>query len=172
MTRRASLRLSTLCGPTVVACAAAAVVTACRSPVGQRDEARSSRTCPQTYEFGNTGCVEVIGQVVGLRGQPLTGISVGLRHTSVSEAPGQAFSSAFTWSDSAGAFRLRAMRMVGRPPRTGPDTISLWVHGADPRSSGVGVPARVRDSVLVVGTVSPVGAVPEPTVVRLVLPAP
>jgi hypothetical protein len=149
-----------------------ATLAACRPPLGEPDGARPSRACPQTYEFGNSGCVEITGQVVGLRGQPLAGISVGPRYVRAGEEQGQLFSTTYASTDADGAFRFRVSRMVGRPTVVGPDTVSLWVAGADPATAGVDVPARVRDSVLVLATVSPVGAVPEPAVVRLTLPAP
>ena len=62
--------------------------------------------------------------------------------------------------------------MTGPPPAGGPDTLSLWVLGADPGTAGVDIPARVQDSVLVQAMVGPVGTIPVPTIVRLTLPAP
>jgi len=127
-----------------------------------------ARSCPQTYEFGNTGCLEVIGQVVGLRGQQLAGITV--RPGYLPDRGG--FNIPIATTDGAGTFSFRVSRMAGNPPAAGPDTLSLWVVGADPASAGVNIPARVRDSVLVQATVSPVGTVPTPATVRLTLQAP
>lgn len=124
--------------------------------------------CQQTYEFGNSGCLEVTGQVVGPDGQPLAGIVVGPRYLPGSDV----FSGGHSTTDAAGAFSFRIWRMADFSPATGPDTLSLWVHGADPRSAGLGIPATVRDSVLVQATVSPIGTIPTPTTVRLTLSAP
>jgi hypothetical protein len=148
--------------------ATAALAAGCRAPAGPRDEPQPSRACAQTYEFGNTGCADLVGVVVGLRDQPLPGILVTLRPG----AQGNGLGAGSATTDTAGAFRLRAIRYGGQPPASGPDTASLWVAGADPRTSGLGVSARVRDSVLVQVSVSPVGAVPAPAAVRLMLPAP
>ena len=144
---------------------AAVLAAGCRSPVGERDDPRA---CTQTYEFGNTGCADLRGTAVGLRGQPLAGIVVGLRPS----PRGAGLAAGVATTDTAGAFQLRAVRYGGRPPAAGPDTASVWVGGVDPRTAGLGVPARVRDSVLVPVTISPVGTLPEPTAVRLTLPAP
>ena len=35
--------------------------------------------CPQTSEFGNTGCFEVRGQIIGAAGQALSGLAVNPR---------------------------------------------------------------------------------------------
>jgi len=148
----------------LLTCCTAMMLLGCGA-TGPDAEARS---CPQTYEFGNTGCLEITGQVVGLRGQPLAGITV--RPGYLPERGGFNIVSATT--DGAGAFAFRGSRMTGLPPAAGPDTLSLWVVGADPASAGVNIPARVRDSVLVQATVSPVGSVPTPATVRLTLQAP
>lgn len=128
------------------------------------------RACQQTYEFGNTGCFEVAGQVVGARGQALSGISVGLR-----PIPGlhTLFSANYQVTDAMGQFRIRLSRMLGFPPSDArPDTLSVVVFATDPRSAGVGVPALVVDSVLTLVTVAPVGVVPKATEIRILLPVP
>jgi hypothetical protein len=110
----------------------------------------------------------VAGTVVGLRDQPLARIRVVGR-----DGPGRpALASAAAETDAAGAFHLRLVRYESAPPGPGPDTVSLWLVGFDPATAGVGVPARVRDSVLVRVTVSPTGETPVPARVRLTLPAP
>ena len=145
-----------------IAGAALLSLLACRST------AEPSRACQQTYEFGNSGCLEVTGQVVGLRGQPLRGISVVAKVASDRIM----FAGGGATTDSTGAFAIRAARMAGDRPAMGPDTLSVWIVGADPATAGVSVPARVRDSILVQATLSPVGDIPTPSVVRLMLPAP
>jgi hypothetical protein len=47
--------------------------------------------------------------------------------------------------------------------------MTLFIHGADPRTAGVGIPATVRDSVLGRVTISPIGQEPVPLVVTLTL---
>lgn len=138
---------------------------ACRSAV----DPSGTRACPAALgEFGSTGCVELTGQVVGLSGQPLAGIYVGPRYLQGREV----FNTVYATTDAAGAFTFRVSRMSGRTPAPGPDTVSFWVHGADPRTAAVNVPARVQDSVLVQAMVSPAGTIPTATAVRLTLPSP
>jgi hypothetical protein len=145
--------------------ASAGIAAACREPAAAGDP----RACQQTAEFGNTGCFEVAGQVVGTAGLALAGVVVGPRYL-----PGRdGFNTAYVTTDTAGHFRLRLIRVGGRPVGlAGPDTLSVFVEAADPRSADVGIPARVRDSILAVVTVAPVGAVPVPAVVRITLPVP
>lgn len=141
-------------------------VTACHNPA----ETVDARECQQSYEFGNTGCFEVSGEVVGLRGQALDGIVVIPRPVP-REYVG--FSSPDQTTDVTGRFRIRPARMLGGPPaNAAPDTISVYLVAADPRSAGFEVPATVRDSVLCVVTVAPVGTIPTATEVRIVLPVP
>ena len=160
---RIALRRSAL----VPAClAVACLVVACREPT---DAARADGACRQTYEFNNSGCFEVRGQVVGAGGQGIAGIYVGPRPVSTRGG----FNTAYTTTDAAGQFRIRLSRMFGSAPAAGqPDTLSVHVVAFDPRSAGVGIPARVRDSVLTIVTVAPVGATPTPVDVRIVLTAP
>jgi hypothetical protein len=110
----------------------------------------------------------VAGTVVGLRDQPLAGVRVVGR-----DGPGRpALASALAETDAAGAFQLHLTRYDAPPPGPGPDTVSLWLVAFDPATAGVGVPAQVRDSLLVRVTVSPAGTTPEPARVRLTLRAP
>jgi hypothetical protein len=141
-----------------------AALSACNST----NEPGESRACQQTFEFANTGCLEVSGQVVGLRDQPLPGVTVTTNYI----AHGDAFGTSSAMTDVNGAFMLRATRLAGLPPSVGPDTLSLWIVGGHPDTGNVGDPAPMRDSVLVQVTVSPVGQIPTTAVARLVLPAP
>jgi hypothetical protein len=126
-------------------------------------------SCVQTYEFGNTGCLEIHGQVVGMAAQPLAGIAVVARAPSAH----MGYAAAYVTTDVNGGFRVRLTRMFGAPPPTsGPDTASVYVIAADPRSAGVGVPGRIRDSVLVQASLARVGQVPTPTVARVALLVP
>ena len=138
----------------------------CGDPVGWRS---NPQACRQTREFSNTGCVQVEGQVIGTTGQPLSGIFVTPRYL-----PGSpTFDSPYEKTGADGRFRLRLTRYEPLPPGlTGPDTLSIFIGAADPRSASIGVPATVRDSVLIVVTIAPVGAVPEPVVVSITLPTP
>lgn len=133
-------------------------------------ESGDPRACQQTYEFGNTGCFEVAGQVVGARGQALSGISV-VAHPILE--PGTLFTSPYPTTDTTGQFRIRLSRLVGRPPLDArPDTLSVFVVAADPRSAGVGVLAVVKDSALKLVTVAPVGVIPVTAEIRIILPVP
>lgn len=138
-------------------------ITACGSSLVDPD----SGPCSRTYEFGNTGCAEIEGTVLGSSDQVLPGIIVG---------PGPpasgGFNTTYVTTDSDGRFRFRITRFAGGPPADGPDTTSLFVHAADPRSAGVNIPATVRDSVLAHVTIAPVGTAPEPTTVTIRLPTP
>ncbi len=122
-----------------------------------------SRVCEQSYEFGNTGCAAIEGRVVDADDRGLAGISVVTR-----QLPGQAiFATSVATTDTNGRFSLRITRMVGRSPATGPDTVSLWVRAADPRSAGVGVVATRRDSALVQVEMALIGQIPEPARVTI-----
>lgn len=143
-----------------------AVLAACE---GSTEPVRDDGACVQTYEFNNSGCLEIHGQVVGTAGQSLPGISVVARSPSAQ----MGYAVAFATTDANGSYRVRLTRMFGGPPPiSGPDTASIYVIAADPRSAGVGVPARIRDSVLVLATVARVGQVPSPAVARVALPVP
>lgn len=136
---------------------------ACSSPVAQNDE---TGACAQTGEFANNGCAEIIGIVRGTQQQPLAGIVVGPVYL-----PGRGvFNTSYDETDSDGRFEFRVYRFS--PPQTSLDTVSMYVRAADPQSAGVGVPARLRDSVLVTVAVTPVGRVPDPTTVAISLRTP
>jgi hypothetical protein len=113
-------------------------------------------------EFANSGCTDVMGRVVGVRGQPLAGVHVGLRQ---SLAAGQ-FNTPYVQTDAQGLFRLRLTRMA--PPGL-PDTVSVWV-GATIRPTLPDRVATVFDSALVLVTVAPVGRVPEAARLTISLP--
>ena len=121
------------------------------------------RLCEQTYEFGNYGCTDITGQVLGSAGQPLSGIGVSPRYF-----PGRYdFNSPALKTDADGRFWLRLHRFA-TPPVEGPDTVSLYVRALDFRSPD----ASVRDSVLIQVMVAPVGSVAPVTHVVLRLPTP
>lgn len=126
-------------------------------------------SCPQSSEFGNTGCFEVRGQVIGTAEQALAGIAVDAR-----PRPSRAqFTTAYVTTDATGHFRARQLRMFGAAPAAGmPDTISVYVVATDRNSVGLGVPPRIHDSVRVVVTIASMGAVPTPVRVRITLPVP
>ena len=141
------------------------LIAGCNRPANTGDP----RACQQTYEFGNTGCFEVAGQVVGARGQSLGGVYVIPRP--LREA--NYFNGALQMTDSAGRFRIRVMRMLGNAPVDGSlDTLSVYVVAVDPRSAGVGMPARVLDSVLTIAAVAPIGVIPASGDVRILLAVP
>ena len=149
------------------------ILMACHSPRSQTAAVLPDIACPQTSEFGNTGCFEVRGQVIGAAGQPLAGIFVGPKPApSPHPVPVPAmFNTVNVPTDSAGQFRVRLMRMFGDAPAGGePDTLSVYVVAVDRSSGGLGVPPRIRDSALVLVRLAPAGAVPTPVKVRITLP--
>jgi hypothetical protein len=135
--------------------AALCIPTGCDSPTDVR---RDSGACRQTYEFGNTGCADIQGTVVDGRGVAQAGIVVGPRYLPDRDG----FNTVYATTNAEGRFRFRISRYWGNPPAVGPDTMSLFVYAADPRTAGVGVPAAVRDSVLGNITIAPIGSIPEP----------
>lgn len=140
-------------------------LAACGTVTGNQPDPRA---CRQTYEFGNTGCVDIAGQVVGSAGQPLAGMVVGPGMMSTPVG----LNAVYDETDANGRFEIRLTRFAGEPPRAGPDTLSLYVRALDPRSAGLDVPATVRESVLVRVTLAPVGSVPRTTSVVIRLPMP
>jgi hypothetical protein len=137
---------------------------ACADPIGPDD----SQACRQTFEFGNTGCFEVGGQVVGSAGQPLSGIVVG-----PSYLPGRdLFNTVYSTTDENGSFLFRVSRYEVPAVTLDPDTVSVYIRAADPRSAGPDSPASVRDSILTVVTIAPVDSIPVTQSVRITLPVP
>jgi hypothetical protein len=142
--------------------ASVAGLAACGSPTG---DDLSPGACPQTYEFGNTGCAEVQALVVSTAGQPLEGRQVGL----ISKNRDLGILGEIGSTNARGEFRGRMTRMFGRPPVDGsPDTVTVVVIASDPWSA----PPRIVDSAMVLVTMAPVGAVPSPVQARVVLPIP
>jgi hypothetical protein len=80
-------------------------------------------------------------------------------------------------SEFTGHFRARQLRMFGAAAAGEmPDTLSVYVIATDIRASnhtpaGLGEPALMRDSMLVVVRVAPVGTLPTPVTVRITLSA-
>lgn len=130
------------------------------NPVGPRTD---PRLCPQTYEFGNSGCVRVEGRVLGARGQPLQGVYVTLRPRAPDEG---FFNSPVASTDAQGRFRLEAHRMVSPRELPTPDTITMWLAGARPMNP------VVADSVQVLLNVAPVGQPAIAVAQDLTLPVP
>lgn len=122
-----------------------------------------SRACPQTYEFGNTGCAIIAGLVTGTSDQPLAGFSVGPR----SSADGGQFNTVYATTDAAGRFQLHLTRYASALA----DSASVWIRAASPPSSQTQGPA-VHDSILVRLRVSPVGQIPDTAYVDITLPVP
>ena len=135
------------------------VLLGCRNPSDPPPV--DERTCYQTYEFGNSGCLEVTGQVVGANGQPLIDVPVFGR---VVPDTGFLVFDVTARTDTAGRFRLRATRMVG-PVTPRRDSIRVCV-------GAMWIPTRARDSVFVTTTVAPVGEIPDALNVRIALPVP
>jgi hypothetical protein len=133
--------------------------------LGCRDVAEppDSRACPQTYEFGNTGCTVIAGDVRGARNQPLAGISVGPRPS----ADGGQFNTPYVSTNDNGRFQLRLTRFASAVS----EGASVWI-----RATVVPTPeeriATIFDSVLVRVRIAPVGQVPDTADVTIVLPVP
>jgi hypothetical protein len=117
-----------------------------------------SVTCPQTYEFGNTGCIRLAGQVVDSSGQPVQGAVVGPRYL---PPPGTSLNIVYATTGSDGRWFLQLTRFDG-PPHASPDTVSLYVQAVL-----VDTIVHARDSTLVTATVTPVGSIPDTTFVTL-----
>lgn len=128
-----------------------------------------SDACKQsTAEFGNSGCFAISGRVVGSQGQPLGGIVVTAR--AVVEAIGLNAAPQTTGSD--GTFQMHGARFLGHAPSAGPDTASVILVAADPRSAGLNIPATVRDSIVSIVTIAPIGAMPAEASVQITLATP
>ena len=117
--------------------------------------------CFQTGEHGNYGCIEVTGTVVSAGQSPLRQMMV-----SAVPLPGRdVFSTTYDETDIDGRFTIRAIRLTR--PETTPDTISFYVRAVNTPWTSMGPAGTVRDSVLVTGTVTPVGRIPVPTTVTI-----
>lgn len=137
----------------------------CRAPVELLDERGA---CPQTYEFGNFGCAEVRGQVLGSAGQPLRGVDVGPRYFAGTEG---GYNTYYTTTDSAGRFSFRVTRFSPRSAPVDPDTFSIYVR-ASVRPPPGGAAPLAMDSTLTRLTLAPLGSVPVPAVVTIRLDYP
>lgn len=142
----------------------ASLLNSCSAPSGIKID---PNVCQQTFEFGNSGCADIQGNVLNSRDEGLSGIVVTSHFLPGSDA----FNGAPSTTDGAGRFTLRITRFIGAVPSSGPDTVSVFIVAADPRSAGVRIPATVRDSVLTRVTIAPVGTVPVPAVISMRLGA-
>lgn len=141
--------------PAVAALTLMAVgVGACGTPVELSDRG----TCRHDSEFGTTGCADITGIVTDQDGRAQAGISVGPRFPTDEHM----FSTPYVTTGSDGRFSFRVRRYSPGPGASGPDTASVFVRAADPSTAGIGIPATVRDSVLGVVTIAPVGSIPVP----------
>ena len=148
----------------LVLAALAALSAGCRNPA----EA-DLNTCQQTYEFGNSGCLEVSGEVVTRTNRPLPGFGVAAHAL----MPDAGLAGTYDVTDANGHFHLRLMRMfLLRAPPSVPDTVSVYVVSADMGGNSIDLRLSVRDSVLVAATIAPIGQIPTASHVRLVLPLP
>jgi hypothetical protein len=141
---------------------AGSLTVACATPTHS-----DSRSCQQTYEFGNYGCFEITGHVVGLHGQALSGISV--RAHAIAE--NVAINTGIPATATDGSFTLRGVLFADpRPDR--PDTISVRLVAVDPNSATLTTPASIRDSVTALVTITPIGSIPTPIRVDMTLGVP
>lgn len=115
--------------------------------------------CGTTGEFGNTGCAEVAGTVTDANGAP-----VGDAFVSVPGAvdPARVINLVYdrVQTDSSGSYRLRAIRMDGEVPTSGPDTVTVWVAAVLPPPPGSPNAPGLTDSVQARVQIQPVGSIP------------
>ena len=142
----------------------AALLPACASSTGPHPHAERL-ACAHAGEFASTGCFAVTGVVVDGAGQPYADVVLQLRFLPRSGT----FATGPVTSAADGTFRLVGTRVSPVPADGARDTVAVYVQALDPRTAGVGVPARVQDSVQVRATMAPVGAVPSPSAVRITL---
>lgn len=132
---------------------------ACGTPVAPSDRG----ICRHDSEFGTTGCADIRGIVTDQDGRARAGISVGPHFPTDDHM----FSTPYVMTGSDGGFSFRVRRYSPGPAASGPDTASVFVRAVDPSTAGVGIPATVRDSVLGVVTIAPVGSTPVPLQVTI-----
>ena len=137
----------------------AGVLIACRDASDQGD----ARTCPQTYDFSNTGCAVFQGHVIGTQDQPLAGVSVGPRPS----ADGGQFNTVYATTDASGAFQFQLSRYS--PSQS--DSASVWIRATVIPTQAERV-ATVFDSALVRVRVAPVGQIPDTCQIVIRLPVP
>ena len=132
------------------------VSVACNAPTPPVD----ARLCPQTYEFGNTGCAEVTGIVLGSTGQPLSGTVVLPHYSAGGDIGGYNEPIAATGPD--GRFQFRITRYFPRRSPVVPDTFSIYVIAQVLPPPGGGPNSLAVDSALLRLALAPVGAIPTP----------
>lgn len=149
----------------VVAVLALGSAAACHDPAAAVDDG----ACPQTYEFGNTGCAVVLGVVVGARGQALEGVTVFARV----DPAGAGFASSYDASNPDGTFKVNIMRYAGHEPVDRQhDTLSVYVVAQNqPLAWALGQP-KVRDSAFTTVRMFRVGEVPSPSNLTMKLDVP
>jgi hypothetical protein len=137
-----------------------AILVALGVGCGASEPSDDPSRCGTTGEFGNTGCAEVAGLVTDANGGASSGAYVSVqgavdpeRVISLVHVPAQ--------SSSAGAYKLRAIRMDGEIPTSGPDTVTVWVRAVVLPLPGtpVGTPGA-SDSVQATLEIRPLGAAP------------
>lgn len=138
---------------------------ACSTPSDPGDP----RACRQTYEFGNYGCADIIGRVVGDAGQPLAGVSIGPRFLPDSVDAGS-YNTVYTTTGADGRFTLRLHRFGRRRVIPAPDTLSLYIEATIPPMHGA--ISAASDSILVQAALAPIGQVPRPATAEIQLDHP
>jgi hypothetical protein len=139
---------------------------ACSGATCDRHISQADATCEQAYEFGNYGCAEVAGRVIGSTGMPLD--SAFIRPSFVPAASAGTYNTPIVRTDVQGRFRLRIHRFGPRPSLVTPDTFSIFVHAAvDYKPPATMSPAY--DSVMAVLELAPIGSLPKPASVEIKL---
>ena len=141
-----------------------AILLSALSACGEPVTSSGAGTCAIVSEWGNGGCLLIEGEITGLQGQPLQGVSFGGPRPT---ADGQVFTGAYGDTDAAGHAAIRIFQLTGTG-RPSDDSVSLWI-----RAAVVPVPpaatSTIIDSVFIRAMVTPVGQVPSPIKVRIQL---
>lgn len=99
--------------------------------------------CIQTSEFGNSGCVELIGRVLLADGSPAADASVGTSDPLVTDsAHVAALSGDFPTVDGSGRYRLRLTRYSPPESSSGPDTLTVLIRAAVPPAAKVTIDSQ------------------------------
>lgn len=129
------------------------VAVACSDPT-----TADGNACPQIYEISSYGCADLHGKVL----DPFDVVAANVPVI----VEGLGFSALGIRTDATGRFRHRLTQFLRLPT----DTVSVLLRAVSARTEpGGGSPQLLRDSVVVVVRVAPIGRVPTRTEVRMKL---
>lgn len=139
-----------------------ACLSGCSSPTV---DDQAAGVCAQIRGWAVGGCVAIEGQVVGARDQPLGGIFVGPRPS----ADGWQFNTVYVQTDGTGQFGFRIFQIAASANGVVSDTVALWIRATVTPTLPQTI-ATAFDSALVRVVIAPIGQVPTPGLVRIILP--